>query len=183
MAFVLIRKCLTCKTCFYKQETNIIQTNSSLLSFFEATKAQAKTWCWHTTHCAEEHAVQAAVRHAGAGRWTKQHRDGSWKTALVVACKQIGCYTVMTLTQGGDDTTTWSVCTCWPEAVTTGASVCSCTAVTVPCVCRQGRTIQYNLRQVIIRKITLDLESTGALWFWHQLPVTLQERELTGDGQ
>lgn len=44
--------------------------------------------------------------------------------------------TLVTLIQAGGDTTTWSVCTCWPEAVTTGASVCSCTAVTVPCACR-----------------------------------------------
>lgn len=44
--------------------------------------------------------------------------------------------TLITPTQAGGDTTTWSVCTCWPEAVTTGASVCSCTAVTVPCACR-----------------------------------------------
>lgn len=44
--------------------------------------------------------------------------------------------TLVTPTQAGGDTTTWSVCTCWPEAVTTGASVCSCTAVTVPCACR-----------------------------------------------
>lgn len=65
-----------------------------------------------------------------AQRWVMKN------TALVVACKLVGCNTVMTLTQAGGDTTTWSVCTCWPEAVTTGASVCSCTAVTVPCVCR-----------------------------------------------
>lgn len=38
----------------------------------------------------------------------------------------------------GVHTTTWSVCTCWPVAVATGASVCSCTAVTVPWACGQS---------------------------------------------
>lgn len=86
---------------------------------------------------------RGAVRHASRAKGEpKQDRDGSCETAVAAACKLVGCNAVWTLTQAGGDTTTWSVCTCWPEAVTTGASVCSCTAVTVPCVCRQGRTIQ-----------------------------------------
>ena len=47
----------------------------------------------------------------GAMAWDIACRLEEWNT---------GCDTV---TQGGGPTTTWSVCTCWPEAVTTGASV------------------------------------------------------------
>lgn len=56
------------KLAFKKQETNTTQMNR--------LRAQAQTRGWHTTHCAGEHAVQAAVRHAGEGGCTKQHRDG-----------------------------------------------------------------------------------------------------------
>lgn len=45
-------------------------------------------------------------------------------------------------------TTTWSVCTCWPVAAATGASVCSCTAVTVPCACRQWHVSTERLKRV-----------------------------------
>lgn len=107
----------------------------------------------YTTRCAEEHAVQGSCTTCQeSGDEPKQDRDGSCETAVSAACKLVGRNAVWTLTQAGGDTTTWSVCTCWPEAVTTGASVCSCTAVTVPCACGRGRTIQYILRQVNIRQ-------------------------------
>ena len=61
--------CSTRKTSFYKGKTNTIQTYSRfvLFIFLLGMREWAKTGVWHTTHCAEEHAVQAAARHAGAG--------------------------------------------------------------------------------------------------------------------
>lgn len=52
------------------------------------------------------------------------HRQAWGVTRWGCSCREQGA---------GIHTTTWRVCTCWPEAGATWASVCSCTAVTVPC--------------------------------------------------
>ena len=96
------------------------------------------TCCTTSTTCS----LSSYCACQGGGYVKKQNKrvlNGWGAMALDVACR-LECNTGGdTVTQGGGPTTTWSVCTCWPEAVTTGASVWSCTAVTVPCACRQGR--------------------------------------------
>lgn len=152
--------CLTYKTCFWKQEKNTTQTEVCWQSY-ESISGNLRwthnTLCWGT--CSSGSCKTCWGREDEPNSTEMVH--GKQPYSRVGACKLAGCNPVITLTQAGGDTTTWSVWTCWPEAVTTGASVCSCTAVTVPCVCRQGRTIvsqaayyQYN---------GLDVESTGRL--------------------
>lgn len=148
-------------------------SSSKTLAYESKRKSTAQTWSGlfavmdtggHKVDI--QHAVPRNMQFRGScttcqesGDEPKQDRDGWCATAVAAACKLVGRNAVWTLTQAGGDTTTWSVCTCWPEAVTTGASVCSCTAVTVPCACGQGRTIQYILRQVNIRQ-----SSSGVPW-------------------
>lgn len=153
MASVIVRK-----NTIWLAKQNTPQTNSSLTNSHESISGNPSST--HNTLCWGTCSSGSCKDMLGGRRMNQTAQMGHEKTVLVVSMQSgCGCDTVMTLTQGGVDTTTWSVCTCWPEAVTTGASVCSCTAVTVPCVCRQGRTIHSQT----------GYYQESEIWIWNLL--------------
>lgn len=111
------------------------------------------------------------VEHAG-NTWGKDDgpysTDRSWKQPWVRHANK-SLIRGLLRWQGGCDTTTWSVCTCWPCA-----SACSCTAVTVPCVCRQGRTSHSEknfkpskISAAVIFVFWLEIITTSSREIWH----------------